>query len=243
MTSIAAARVRNELGAWEVTRLYLPDNNHRGLPHLHLLEMLAQQVGEKGGHKIFLRVADGSSLEDSVRSSGFLHCFQEVLLEGYSYGPVHPEIRPVGLAGLAPHHQHGLFQLYSTSTPDVARKAVGDTFAEWNAAREWMPGNPQELIFEKDGKVRGWLCSSHCGGATHSQIMTHPDEADLMPRLVERALSSKGRHLWLVPRYQTYLVLLLTHRGFKEIGAYSMLAKDVTVRLSELHYSRLEAIV
>jgi hypothetical protein len=108
---------------------------------------------------------------------------------------------------------------------------------------ESMPGNLREWIFEKSGEVRGWLCSSRYGGAMHSQTMTHPDDADLIPKLVERALLKTGLQRWLVPRYQTHLILLLTHLGFKGIGAYSMLKKNVTVRLSYLHYARLEAIV
>ena len=240
MASIATAKVLHGPGAWEVDRLYLPRG---GEPTTHLLELLTQQVARQGGQRIFLRVAADSPIKEWARPAGFFPSHEELLLECYSEGTRGPEPYPEGIVDAAANHQYGLFQLYSASTPANVRQALGITFAEWDASREWPPGQAQELICEKDGKVRGWLRVSRYGGTTHTQLMTHPDEADLLPLLVEWSLSQRGRHLWLVPPYQDYLVRLLNFRGFKEIGNYSTLVKTLAARVKRPRYATMEAIV
>ena len=138
---------------------------------------------------------------------------------------------------------HGLFQLYCASTPAAVRQAMGITFEQWRDAGESVPGRCQEVVYQKDGRVRGWVRVSRWGGRAHSEVAAHPDDTELLPRLVQHALAYEGRQVWLVPHYQGLLRTLLLHWGFREMASYSVLVKMVAEQVRRPQLGTMEARV
>ena len=69
LASMASARIRSGVRAWEVDRLHLkePDSSQA----LDLLEKIVQGAGSRGAERVFLRVPCDSPVVDVARRVGF----------------------------------------------------------------------------------------------------------------------------------------------------------------------------
>ena len=259
LRSLASTRMRAGARSWEIERLYLPVKqvarngtrsvtdaglNDEAAAHgfvdsgtdvVELLEALSLYAGSRGAERLFLRVPWGSPIISVARRTGFFPYFDEALLHGSgSRGGQRHHVN-LALRPRFPHEEYAIFQLYSASTPSPVRAGTGMSFEQWKDSRERGANGTREDVYERDGKIMAWL-GADPSGASHGArpvqmaLMVHPDEAEVLPALVDHALAGEGEQMWLVPDYQEFLSKLLIHRGFKEASHYSTLIKTMAVR-------------
>ena len=262
LAGLVSARTRAGHRAWEIDGLYLPDDAlapdgrnagaANGTAHSHglgepaadslaLLEHLVQEVGERYGERLFLRLASNSPALTLAKRVGFTAIFNEALLAGpgrTSSGDspaqtpdsfIRERLRP-----RIPADSYGLFQLYCASVPVRARQALGLTFDQWQDAREpecgrVAPGQSQEWVADEAGRIIGWVRLDSRGSSSGAEVMAHPDHPDLLFRLVDFALARAPRLRWLVPDYREPVAERLRGRGYRQVAQYTLLARTVAV--------------
>ena len=263
LAGLVSARTRAGHRAWEIDGLYLPDDalgptagayggspggagnsNDRGgagADSLALLEHLLQEVGERSGERLFLRLAANSPALALARRAGFTAACNEILLDGSGPGVacdtpmqstdsfVQERLRP-----RLPADGYGLFQLYCASVPVRVRQALGLTFDQWQEAREpdcsrVSVGQSQEWVVDHSDRIIGWVRLESRGRSSRAEVMTHPDHPDLLFRLVDFALARGPRPRWLVPDYQEPVAERLRSRGYRQAAQYTLLVKMVAV--------------
>ena len=262
LTGLVSARTRAGHRAWEIDGLYLPAENSteckgngpstdcENFPHglgeagadsLALLEELVQSAGERSAERIFVRLASSCPTNSLVKRSGFVVCFNEVLLEGAGLGNGNgsrsqskancfaDSVRP-----RLPADNYGLFQLYCASTPVRIRQMLGLTFDQWMDAREadcsrLTTERRQEWVAEHSDKIAGWIRIKSKGAGSEAEVMSHPDHPELLYELMDFALARAPKLRWLVPDYQSPVSDRLSARGFRQGADYTMLVKMVAV--------------
>ena len=128
--------------------------------------------------------------------------------------------------------EYRLFELYLKCVPPHVRRAEGMTYKEWQSNRDRSVG--QEWVFEKGGDLVGWVAISagrHCG-----QLDMLAATRDEMQSVVEYGLTSLGgcqQVCCLVPDFDGALLRLLEDRGFSRVMTYSVLTKELLVRVVE----------
>ena len=242
LSSLASARIRRGVRAWEVDRLHLQDTDQT----LDVLEQVVTAAGTRGAEKVFLRVPCDSEILDTARRAGFFPYYEEIHLTGHEW---------VGDPGEVIGHQleiperytaedratadsYGLFQLYCAATPQQVREGIGLTFDQWWDSQEQPQPRRNETVFNLDGKIVGWRMREPFGKAAAGQVLAHPNHPDVMPGLIEMSYNTTN---WLVPSYQGNATDLLTRQGLQEAGRYTMLIKTVTVPVMNRELSYVEA--
>lgn len=134
-----------------------------------------------------------------------------------------------------------LFQLFSATTPATARVALGLTSDQWRDAQEPPPREKQEWVTESNCRITGWLSLSSSQGAWQGRVMAHPDHPQLLPAMVNLALSHAGPQRWLVPDYQKAVQDQLLDHNFHEVARYTMLIKTVAVPVMRPGMAPVEA--
>ena len=245
LSSLASARTRNGIRAWEVDRLHVKDAKDTDQA-LDLLEQLVVAAGAHGAEKIFLRLACDSQMVDLARRAGFFPYFEEIHLVG-QVALVEKEEPSDAVSGdsgkyeaedRAESDSYGLFQLYCAATPQPVRNGVGLTFDQWSDAQEQPRSHRDESVLNLDGKIVGWRMREPFGQAVAGQVLAHPNHPDVMPWLIEMSRETPN---WLIPSYQENAVDLLARQGFQEAGRYTMLIKTVTVPVVNRELSYVEA--
>jgi hypothetical protein len=128
--------------------------------------------------------------------------------------------------------EYRLFELYLKCVPPHVRRAEGMTYKEWQSNRGRSLG--QEWVFEKGGELVGWVAIStdrHCG-----QLDMLAATRDAMQSVVEYGLASLGdchQMYCLAPDFEGALLRLLEDRGFSRVMTYSVLTKELLVRVAE----------
>ena len=208
--------------SWEIDHFYLPapalDVKSPGQPAgpsgLELLEQLTSLAGSRGAERVLLRLPSGSPAVLSARQAGFFPYFEEIRLEG------HPQEAPAnghhpadGFRVSQPHDEHGLFQLFTASTPAPVRMALAPTFDRWREVQRLWPGRRREWVKEDSGKLVGWLGLFQGRDTLEGRMMAHPDHPQLHKELLELALCRPGFQRWLAPDFQPQAGELLRQRG------------------------------
>ena len=242
LSSLASARVRSGVRAWEVDRLHLQEPDQA----LDLLEQVVCGAGARGAEKMFLRVPSDSQIVNVARRAGFFPYYEEIHLTGREWlldtedvaGKQNEDLGGYSANVRAKPDSHGLFQLYCAATPQQVREGVGLTFDQWRDSREQPQPQRNETVLKLDGKIVGWQMGEPFGGTTSGQVLGHPDHPDTVPHLVRMCFRSQN---WLVPSYQENVADLLARRGLREAGRYTMLIKTVTVPVVSREFSYVEA--
>jgi len=246
LSSLASARVRAGIRAWEVDRLHLKASAQA----LDLLEQVVAAAAARGAERVFLRVPQDSQMVDEARRAGFFPYYEEILLTGQEWTGLTP-----GVAKNADEHQteesgnyttedkadpdiHGLFQLYCAATPQQVRVGVGMTFDQWRDSQEPPGPGRSEAVLKHEGKIVGWRLRQPFGNTAAGQVLAHPSFPDMMSHLIET--SYKTLH-WLVPGFQENTMDLLARNGLQEAGRYTMLIKTVAVPVLNRGLSYVEA--
>ncbi|PKB72057.1 MAG: hypothetical protein BZY87_02290 [SAR202 cluster bacterium Io17-Chloro-G6] len=246
LSSLASARVRGGVRAWEVDRLHL----NAAEQALDLLEQVVETAGIRGAERVFLRLPSDSSLVDEARRAGFFPFYDEIHLTGQEWTASSSDV-----AGVADSEQsgrlgrftaedraepdsHGLFQLYCAATPQQVRVGVGMTFDQWHDSQEQPQPRKNETVIKLEGKIVGWRLRDPFGDTAAGQVLAHPGQPDMMRHLID---SSHNTPHWLVPSYQENTAEQLTRSGLSEAGRYTMLIKTVTVPVISRELSYVEA--
>jgi len=265
LKGLGSARVRWGPRAWEIDKLYLPENS--SLYHewsggrdtvgeaevaypddgkqevLELLEDLTRHAGTLGAQKLYLRVPWRSPVIDIAKQDGFFPYMSERLLVGKDCNITRPQGANLKLRPRLPQDEYPLFQLYSACTPSSVRAGLGMTLGQWRDGRERQTKTATEEVYEAGGRIIAWLGSSRHLGQTHFELMVHPEKRETVPGLLDHCLSWTGVQAWLVPEYQDFLVDSLVHRGFKEVAYFCMLIKAVAARVKSPVFAHAEARV
>ena len=246
LSSLASARVRGGIRAWEVDRLYLKESEQI----LELLEQVVEAAGTRGAEKVFLRVPEDSQIVDEARRAGFYPYYEETHLTG---GQLTGD--PTDVTARVNSHQngtsgrywaeertapdsHGLFQLYCAATPQQVRVGVGMTFDQWCDSGERPQPRRNEAVVKLEGKIVGWRIRELFGETAAGTVLAHPGQPDMMPHLIENSCDTMN---WLIPSYQENAAELLARQGLHEAGRYTMLIKTLTVPVRNRELSYVEA--
>jgi len=228
---LASARNRSSPYAWEIDRLLL--NEQDGECCHSLLENLSISGGESGVEKVFLRLTADSPLKNAARKAGFTPYVTEFLY-GWERNKAedHGELPPFHMRRKQERDNYKIFELYQTCIPAPIRRVEGMTFNEWQKSKDRSARN--ELVFEKESNLIGWLRSGTSGDIGQFEVMANNGEE--LEQILEYSLMSlEGcRYLFcLTSEFQEELARLLRGRGFDEVKRYSTLIKELTVRAQE----------
>ncbi len=238
LSSLASARMRSGVRAWEVDRLHLKKSDQA----LDLLEQIVQCAGSRGAERVFLRVPCDSEIVDVARRAGFFPYYEEIHLTGREWlsdTPVSGEApdRFTAADRCAPDQQ-GLFQLYCAATPQRVREGIGMTVDQWLDSQEPAQTHRDETVLKLDGKIVGWRMRDPFGKTATGQLTGHPDHPETAQHLVRMSCQTQN---WLVPDYQEHIAGILDRQGLQEAGRYTMLIKTVTVPVRSREFSYVEA--
>lgn len=231
---MATARPRSGPRSWEVSRLLLEPRGEDDVPDLLL--HASGSIARRGGERVFMRIPAGDPLVDLARQGGFFPCYDEVL---FSHRPSAAVKRSeIALRPRRPDDDHDLFRLYHAATPAEVRAAAGMTMEQWAASLENPRGRVTDMVYERDGTVRGWLMEVRRAGVALILTTVHPDEESISTALVDYALSrAEGvtRISWLVPEYHLLLGRVVERCGATETARYTISIRSTaaTVRDSE----------
>ena len=238
LSSLASARMRSGVRAWEVDRLHLKECEQA----LDLLEQIVQCAGSRGAERVFLRVSCDSEIVDKARRAGFFPYYEEMHLTGSEWLPETPVSGDVPdrftAADRCAPDQQGLFQLYCAATPQRVREGIGVTIDQWKDSQEPAQTRRDETVLKVDGKIVGWRMREPFGKTAAGQMVGHPDHPESIQHLVRMSCQTQN---WLVPDYQEHIARLLDRHGLHESGRYTMLIKTVTVPVRSREYSYVEA--
>ncbi len=231
LVGLASARNRSSPQAWEIDILML-DEQDKGCC-LSLLERLSSAARGTKTEKLFLRLADESPLLDAAISTGFSHYSTDCL---YCLRREEAEKvdSPFFLRYKQSSDEYRLFRLYQACVPPAVQRVEGITFGEWQKVRDRTVGQEKEWIYEKDGNLLGWLRVGTIGDVGQFEMMA-PPEGEL-EQMVEHSLMllNHCRYLFcLTPEFQPGLKQALHNRGFDQVARYSVLAKEMTVRVEQ----------
>ena len=241
LASLASARMRSGVRAWEVDRLHIkePDSGQA----LDLLEQIVYSAGSRGAERVFLRVPCDSQIVDVARRVGFFPYYEEIHLTGREWLPeadVSSDDRTDGFTveEPSPPDQYGLFQLYCAATPQRVREGTGVTVDQWRDSQQPARSGRKETVLKHNGKIVGWRMREPFGKTAAGQIVGHPDHPGTAPYLVRDSCQTQN---WLVPSYRPNIVELLDRQGLHETARYTMLIKTVAVPVRSREFSYVEA--
>ncbi|MCH9017771.1 MAG: hypothetical protein IIB89_08455 [Chloroflexi bacterium] len=239
LSSLASARVRSGVRAWEVDRLHLQESDQA----LDLLEQVVRGAGFRGAERVFLRVPSDSQIVDVARRAGFFPYYEELHLTGSEWLPGADHVSEDTAGRFTAEDRsavdrQGLFQLYCAATPQRVREGVGVTAGQWWDSQEPARTRRNETVLKHDGKIVGWRMREPFGKTAAGQMMGHPGHPETSEYLVRTSYQTQN---WLVPDYQENIAQLLLRRGLHEAGRYTMLIKTVAVPVGNRELSYAEA--
>lgn len=231
---IASARNRSSSYAWEIDRLLL--NEQDGECCCSLLESMSVAGEKLGVEKVFLRLPAESPLVDAARGAGFIPYVTEFLY-GWERGKVagYGESTSCSMRSMRRKQErddYRLFELYEACIPAPIRRVEGMTYKEWQETKD--KSARKELVFEKEGRLIGWLRVVTSGDIGQFEVMA--TDREKLEQMVEYGLMALDgcRYLFcLAPEFQGELTRLLQGYGFGEVKRYSALIKELTVRSQE----------
>jgi hypothetical protein len=243
LRGFVAARPRSGPRAWEITHFMLAQGEAEA--GLALLNELSQAGAEHGVEKVFLRLAQDSPLLEISRRADFSTYAEERLYRGQRGEPQAQFL--LDAQSIRPREKEddfGLFQLYSHSAPASVRQAEGMTFEEWLQTQERCPKRRTgEWVWEKEGRVAGWL-RSPLEGQSEIELMVHPAEEEALETLFAYGLtrSSPGSPVaCLAAHFQNRLRRHLEAQGFEAVADYCLLVKPLAVRVPQPSLAPIQA--
>lgn len=240
LRGLASARRRGSKAAWEVDCIIDAADDDRDVL-TSLLEKGAADAARAGAENIFLRVASDSHIVETATRSGFSPYLSEHLMAAAGSREGAPTTLRQGLRRWGRADAYQTFRLYNVWTPEPVRRAEAVTFREWTASRERVSParGTQQRVLERDGHIAGWVRTSADGELGRFDLMADPSTPELLDLLIDAALgrlTEQSALLTLVPDFATALCERLHRHGFREQGAFTVLARRTTrsVRLPEL---------
>lgn len=237
MQGLVSARKRSGAQVWQIDYLLLAGDEENIC--LNLLNKLSTDGGERGVEKVFLRLPWGSPLEQAVTAAGFHTYAGEILYraESEKKGLVKQKLASSCAFSLRPKRaedNYGIYELYNLATPPPVRQFEGVTFGEWQGSRERGSRHERELVGEKEGSLLAWLRIATWGNTGQFEVLLHPRQEGGLEDLVAEILDYlKGCSslLCLVPDFDPKLRDCWQACGFVEVARYSLLVKELAVKV------------
>lgn len=244
LAAVASARILGGPKAWEIDHLYLR-GTHSGIDlrreeYAAFLDGLVQSAKERGAERVFLKCLSSSEISKLAQRAGFFNYLHQSLLEGHGSGGLlvrDDASKPI--RARLPQDTHGLFQLYTATTPQQVRVGLGFTLDQWRDAQD--PRRGCEWIVDHNDRLAGWAALWSHGADSHGEVMIHPDHRELLPEMIEWVLAQPGYQKWLVPHYQEPIQELLLRKGFRVSSEFVILAKTVVAQEVSHRMAAVEA--
>lgn len=236
---LAVGRRRSGPRSWEVSGLFLRDDDPSGLQEL--LDRVSQTAASFGAERVFLRLHASDPLIDSVHAAGYYPRFGEVLCrDGFPFlamgadaalDAVRRKVRPA-----TPADQMDLFRLYCASTPSEVRQVVGMSFDQWRASREECGGRRTELVLEGDNGLEAWLMAAKRGRVGLMEAMALPGDDSALAQLVNtgvKTLANVASRCFLITEYQEHLGAVLERMGFRPHDEYVTFVRSLAIPVKD----------
>ena len=192
-----------------------------------LVDHLAEQAGQKGVSRLFVRIP----LDDPLIETFRLHGFRQYATESVLYGESPRELSTDPPSGLRTHRARDdrlLYHLYRKVTPWGVAQLEAPTYRDWKSLRT-EPGQ-QEVIDRVE--IVGW-CRVHKGSQARPctlAFMALPEKG-LGEELADHAIAvADGPPAWCSLRhYDSQMIDALRGRGFSLLLTQALLVRDLTV--------------
>tara|TARA_Y100000590_G_scaffold220686_1_gene249720 strand:- start:4524 stop:5450 length:927 start_codon:yes stop_codon:yes gene_type:complete len=230
---LASVRLRSGPTTWEVHFLNLPDDSIED--SVSLLEFVCKLAGDRGAHKIFLRVPVEDSVISMAKQSGFEVLFKEILYKKLGNDRAQNETKYI-FEEASVTSDSMLYRIYSECISPSVKSDYGLTFDEWKDSLEPAYGDVEEAVYVSEGKIHGWIrVITGKTGSNRMEILIHPtEELFVWEEAINWGLEKGIRSnpcLILVPEYQTSLKLALEKSGFIPNETYQLMAASLAVRI------------
>ncbi len=204
-----------------------------------LLAECAQEIGARGGQRLFAQVTSGNGIEEVFRQAGFAAYAREDIYRLDEW-----------ISGLAKtnilRHQRArdgwnLLRLYAQLTPRPVQIAEGMLSPEGQAGKMgdwWDQSRSAGYILEVDGELAGAVRVRRGQKAYWLRFGLHPQAQEHTDTLLHGALSL----LWAAPHHSIYcsvrdyesgMTVALGQTGFQHVQTRSLLVKHTTARTKE----------
>lgn len=244
---LVSARNRSGAEVWQID--YLCFTGEEEDICLSLLNSLGTAGGGQGIEKVFLRLPAESPLGQIAATVGFHTYAAESLyqLQSATEGRITETLTPSHTFSFRPQRaadSYRIYELYHLAIPSSVRRFEGATFGEWQKSREKSGKRERELVWEKEGSLLAWWRAATWGNTGQFKIMWHPQQEEHLDSLVAEILTCLkdcSPFLCVVPEFQGKLRNSLQARGFAEIARYSLLVKELLVKVPQPYPLPLQA--
>jgi hypothetical protein len=202
---------------------------------LPLVDRLAVEAGERGGHHLIAEVDENSAEFEALRRAGFaIYARQTIwqLLGEMSVSDPSLPIRP------------------ATSADSIAVTTLYDNVVPRLVQQVEPPPKPgRGYVLEQDGEIVAFLDVRRGPAGIWVEPYLHPEAYDLSEAMLHSALhqlataNRGGRPVYVcVRRYQDWLQDILRSTNFERLGSQAVLVKRLVVRIPEPVLKPLPAI-
>jgi hypothetical protein len=192
-----------------------------------LIEHLVQQAGQKGVHRLFVRVPLDDPLLPLFRVQGFRQFATESVMFTESAEPRSDG----GMPGARPYRHHDerrLYSLYRKVAPSEVALLEAPTYRDWRANRG--PGGQQEVVERLE--LVAWA-RVHRGSQARPHILSFMalPEPGLAEELADHVLAGcPGQPAWASLRhYDAAMIDALRGRGFSSLLTQGLLVRETAV--------------
>lgn len=204
-----------------------------------LLAECAQQIGQKGGQRLFAQIANGNSIEEIFRQAGFAVYTREDVYRLDDW-PSHLTKNKV-LRHQRARDSWNLLRLYAQLTPRTVQIAEGMLSPEGQGGKMgdwWDQSRGAGYVLQSDGELDGAVRVQRGNAAYWLRFWLNPQAQGYGETLLQGALSL----LWAAPRrpiycsvrdYASGLRAPLEQAGFRYLCTRSLLVKHTTARVKE----------
>ena len=233
---VVSARRRNSNGTWEIDRVQIPGGQEGA--GVVILEGLSLAMGRTGAERLFLRLAQGSLLEDAASRAGFRPLFSEYLyVRPRAQGPLSVSAAEGALRPEQEEDNFELFRLYNTAVPARVRQAESLSLKDWRGSRNICGGSPVEeswVVESDDGLTAVLTLGQGKGGKRMVDLLARNQDGGAVRALLERTVEAKGPQsslVCLLPDYMSAASPDLEALGFHLQGSFDIYARPVVARV------------
>jgi GNAT superfamily N-acetyltransferase len=192
-----------------------------------LIDLLAQQAGERGVHRLVVRVPLDEPLLPTFRMHGFRQFATETVLLSENAQPS-GEGKLTGARPWGRRDERRLYSLYRRVTPQDVARLEAPTYRDFRALRQ-DPG--QQEVVERLEIVAWWRLQRGDHTRPDRLAFLAVSGRDLAEELADHALGAiAGRPAWVNFRhYDRDLIEAFRRRGFGSILDQALLVRDTSV--------------
>jgi hypothetical protein len=192
-----------------------------------LIDQLAHQAGERGVHRLVVRVPLDEPLLPTFRMRGFRQFATETVLLTEHAGPG-VQTKLAGVRPWSRRDERRLYSLYRRVTPQDVARLEAPTYRDFRALRQ-EPG--QQEVVERLELVAWWRLQRGDGTRPDRLAFLAVTGRAVAEELADHALAAVvGRPAWVNFRdYDRDLIEAFRRRGFSGILDQALLVRDATV--------------